>query len=285
MKKLAFLFLLTAAVAVFSFAIEGIGDFDASVEISVPNVGSANGTKPLIAAEPSLSFSRAFGSFGLEAALGTELSFDLDDSASDRVYDDIYLVLAPSYTIEAGPGSLTFALTVQAFFPIAKDATTSFDGDGQKKLWLWADPSIGYALEAGFGELSFEIGTENLTIQDGLNKAGDNYGVDLDLYLLAGIELPVGFGAWIQPRYHVKLNSAQDAYIHFNVDAHYAINDTVLVGVEFESGKAFEEDLITPYVELSFGAIGLWAKVEVGNINHATDDIEITPIVGLSFTF
>jgi hypothetical protein len=284
MKKLAFLLLLTAAFAAFSFAIEGIGDFTAAVELSASNVGSANGTKPIIGADASLGYAGSFDNFALEAALGTEFSYDLDSGANDKVYDDIYLILAPSYTIEAGPGSLSFALTVQAFLPLAKDATTYFDGDGQEKFWLWADPSIAYALEAEFGELSFAIGTENLTIQDKLNKTQDNYGVDLDLYFLAGIELPVGFGAWVQPRYHLK-SDLIPAFFHINVDAHYTINDLVLVGAEFESGEDFEDDLITPYVELSFGAVGIWAKVEVSGINVSGGDIIVTPIFGLSYTF
>jgi hypothetical protein len=284
MKKLAFLLLLTVAVAAFSFAIEGIGDITAAVELSVPDVGSASHPKPLIAAEPSITFAKSFGDFELEAALGTELSYDLNSAAVDQVYDDIYLVLAPSYTIEAGPGSLSFALTVQAFFPVAHDAETSFDGKGQGKIWLWADPSIGYALDAGFGELSFEVGTENLTIQDELNKNFDGYGVDIDLYFLAGIELPVGFGAWVKPRYHLHSNQ-EPAYFHFNVDAHYAINEQVLVGAEFEAGENFEGDTITPYVELSFGSLGLWAKVEIGEINSSTEEIAITPYIGVSYTF
>jgi hypothetical protein len=286
MKKLTFLILLTTLFVSLSFALEGIGDFTAAVEISVPNAGSANSEKPLITAEPSLTFAGSFGNFELEAALGTEFSYDLDGDHSDQVYDDIYIVLAPSYTIEAGPGSLSFALAIQAFFPIAKDAYTSFDGVGQEKFWLWADPSIGYDLEAEFGELSFALGTENLTIQDKLNKDGDGYGVLLDLYFQAGIELPVGFGFWAKPRYQLKLHDGQDpAFFHFNLDAHYTINDLVLVGAEFESGEDFEDDLITPYVELSFGALELWAKVEVSGINVSGGDLVVTPIVGLSYTF
>jgi hypothetical protein len=284
MKNRLFLFLLITFFTAFSFALEGIGDFTGAVEISVPNVGGAGGDKPLISVEPSLGFARAFGNFELEAALGTELSFDLDDTASDRVYDDIYIILAPSYTLEAGPGSLSFAAAVQAFFPIAKDARTSFDGDGQENFWLWIDPAIGYALEAEFGELSFEIGTDHLTIQDKLNKSGSGYGVEADLYFQAGIELPAGFGAWIKPRYLLKLHSGQSPYFHFNVDAHYTINGQVLVGAEFETGENFEGDIVTPYVELSFGGIGLWAKIEISEINSG-GDIAVTPIVGLSYAF
>jgi hypothetical protein len=281
MKKLAFLFLLTAVLAVFSFAVEGIGDFTAAIEIGVPNTGSANGEKPLISAEPSLTFARSFGNFGLEAALGTEFSFDFTD-VDDRVYDDIYVILAPSYTLEAGPGSLSFAVTVQAFFPIAKDARTSFDGDGQDKFWLWADPSINYTLEPGFGELSFEIGTDHLTIQNGL---ADNYGVEPDIYFKAGIELPVGFGFWVQPYYKLQLHDNQDpAYFHFNVDAHYRINDLILVGLEFDAGEAFEGDTIIPYVEVSFGAASLWARVEIDDVN-SSGDFTVNPYIGFSFAF
>ncbi|MDR2663172.1 MAG: hypothetical protein LBC31_09275, partial [Treponema sp.] len=81
MKKLAILFLLTALVGSFAFAIDGIGDFKAQVELSFDNLTGANNGDVAIGIEPGLIYSRSFGAVGLEAGIGDYLEIATGDTA------------------------------------------------------------------------------------------------------------------------------------------------------------------------------------------------------------
>jgi hypothetical protein len=311
MKKVSILLLLTVVLASFAFAIEGVGDFDASLEITVPNVGSANDGKPKITLEPAIKFSRAFGAVGLSATLGDNLVIDTDSDNDDPIGDGLYINVTPSFTTQAGPGELGIALGLQANFALTDKKSAALIGgdyltkDGMAPFFR-VDPSLSYGLDAGFGALAFELGTDHLQISGNHGDAKDEYGVDrVPLYLQAGVDLPFGLGLWVKPYLGIKTEDGDEdtGLDQFVFDIHYAINEQITAGVETTIPTGSKDDgadikgvgvTVIPRGEFSFGALGAYVKVEISALGQetvdsagktSTSDPVIKPIIGVSYSF
>jgi hypothetical protein len=296
MKKVSILLLLTVVLASFTFAIDGVGDFTAGVEIGLDKVNSPNDEKMVVSIEPTINFSRAFGAFGLSATLGDVVYIETDSDAEEAIGDELYVNITPSYTLAAGPGELGFALGLQLNFPITSDyfAGSEYGGKGDA-LYFRIDPAISYGLDAGFGELAFELGTDHLQITKRYGDARDAYGLDrLPIYLQAGVDLPFGLGLWVKPVLGLKIddNDKDTGLNEFDVDIHYAITEQILAGVEVDiptGDKAGIKEAglkIVPRAEFSFGALGAYVKIEIDAIGNDSDlDIAIKPIIGASYSF
>jgi hypothetical protein len=300
MKKVSILLLLTVVLASFTFAIDGVGDFKAGVEIGLDNVGGANDGALLISIEPSIAFSRSFGAFGLAAKLGDVVYIPTDEppKQSDKIDDELYVGVTPSYTIAAGPGELGISLGLQGRFWLAdKAGNKAIVADGDLSFALRIDPVISYGLDAGFGALTFELGTDHLQLQGNQGSDGKSIGlVRLPIYLQAGLDLPFGLGFWLKPVLGIKApdNDNQDTGLDsFNIDIHYAITEQILAGVEvniptYDKGIDAEGIAVTPRGEFSFGALGAYVKVEIASIasDRATNnDIQLKPIIGVTYSF
>jgi hypothetical protein len=298
MKKLSILFLLTVVLASFTFAIEGIGDFKAGLELGFDNVGGGNDGALSVSIEPTINFTRAFGAVGLSATLGDVLYIPTDeDKQGDKMGDEIYLNITPSYSLAAGPGELGFALGFELRFPLTDEGyglSTESDhpyGSKQDALYFRIDPSVSYGFDASFGALAFELGTDHLQItKNHGGDAKDGYGLDrIPIYLKAGVELPMGLGIWLKPYFGIATESEDDTELDkFVFDVHYAVTETITAGVEttfpaHDMGTTGVK--IIPYGEFSFGALGAYAKIELTKIGTDNDDIEIKPIVGVTYSF
>jgi hypothetical protein len=324
MKKVSILLLLTVVLASFTFAIEGVGDFTASLEITVPNVGSGDGGDPKVSFEPAINFSRDFGAVNLSATLGDYLIIDTNSDNDDPIGDGLYVNVTPTFTIPAGPGELGIALSLQANFALTDEeasvlgdhSESYFSLDGVKVVtapFFRADPSISYGLDAGFGALAFELGTDHLEIAKNHGDKRDAYALnELPLYFQAGVDLSFGLGLWLKPVLSLKIND-NDKFIfkpdvdkdtelsEFVFDIHYAINEQITAGVETSIPTGAEEQhggitengvTITPYGEFAFGALGAYVKVELSQVGiegktDSGDDkgIIVTPIIGVSYSF
>ncbi|MDR2661469.1 MAG: hypothetical protein LBC31_00570 [Treponema sp.] len=296
MKKLAILFLLTALVGSFAFAIDGIGDFKAQVELSFDNLTGGNDGDVAIGIEPQFIYSRSFGAFGLEAGVGDYLEIPTGDTADkadaadfDKFDNDLYVYVKPSYSLEAGPGTLGFALTIKPKFHL-----TSYKGDTKDADFI-INPAISYTgIDVGVGSLGFELATDDMGLYDGENEDRDGYGLKVaDLYFKASFALssiPLSF--WVSPRLTIATNDAQGdtelSSIRF--DGTYAFSETMNAGLEVRLGlgDTFDAEgvMLKPHFNASFGAIGAWAAVEISQLGaDVKDDIQIKPIVGASYSF
>jgi hypothetical protein len=293
MKKFAILFLLIALVGSFAFAIEGIGDFKAQVELSFDNLAGGNDGDVAIGIEPQFIYSRSFGALGLEAGIGDYLEIatgDTADTAENKFKDDLYVYVKPSYSLEAGPGTLGFALAVKPKFHLVTYDDKSKDPD------FIINPTISYTgIDVGFGALGFELGTDDMGLYDGKNKDGDGYSLAFDdaLYFKASLALssiPLSF--WVAPRLHIAFNDNQGdtELTEIRADGTYAFSETMNAGLEYRQrlGDTFDASgiMLKPHFNASFGAIGVWAAVEVDYIaSDLADDIQFKPIVGASYSF
>jgi hypothetical protein len=307
MKKVSILLLLTVVLASFAFAIDGIGDFTAGVEFGLDNVGGGNEGALGVSIEPSIAFSRAFGAFGLAAKLGDVVYIPTDDTKQgDKIGDELYVGVTPSYTIAAGPGELGLSLGIQGRFWLAdkagfgQDGYTYTDDDGeiQTTFKLRIDPAVSYGLDAGFGALAFELGTDHLELGGNHGSDGKSFGLArLPIYFQAGLDLSFGLGFWLKPVFGLAIEDTDDdtALDSFNADIHYAITEQIAAGVEvniptYEDGIKADGVTITPRGEFSFGALGAYLKIELSKIaaeNAAGDalDLQIKPIIGVSYSF
>jgi hypothetical protein len=272
MKKVSILLLLTVVLASFAFAIEGVGDFTAGLDVAFDNVGGANGGKLQVNINPSIAYSRSFGAFGLAAKLSDTVHIPTAEGAD--ISDDLYFRLTPSYSLAAGPGELGFALALRLNAPIVPSG-----GD----LSFYIDPSVTYGLEAGFGALSFGLGTEHIAIA----KDADGYGLEnIPIYFNAGVDLSFGLGFSLKPYFVIDTTDSKvDFFSNIIVDVHYAITDAIKAGVETDIPADFDAGVtVKPYGEFGFGALGVTAEVSLGGIG-AEGDIVITPAVGVSYSF
>jgi hypothetical protein len=159
---------------------------------------------------------------------------------------------------------------------------------------------VSYDLDLDFGALSFALGTDHLQVsKTHVDGADVVYGLDLiPLYLQAGVELPFGLGIWIKP--YFAINTDEDTYgddvdvfAKFVFDIHYAINEQITAGIEttiptYEDGIKADGLELIPYAEFSFGALGAYVKIDVTGIatdNDPSTDIQIAPILGVSYSF
>jgi hypothetical protein len=329
MRKLSILLLLTVFLASFAFAIDGIGDFTAGVEFGFDNVGGGNGGALNVSIEPSIAFSRAFGAFGLSVTLGDGVYIPTDKTknATDKIGDDLYINITPSYALAAGPGELGFGLSLQANIPITDEGfgmsgsytdvdTTTF-AVKYKNIFFRFDPSISYGLDAGFGALAFEVGTDHLQLSKAhvdmdATPPEQVYGLDrLGIYFKAGVDLSFGLGFWVKPVLGIQMDDTEAStgtptqftsffddetgLDNFVFDIHYAITDAISAGVEtsiptVEDGIKNDGITITPRGEFSFGPLGAYLKIELSKIaaqdaNDDALDLQIKPILGVTYSF
>jgi hypothetical protein len=297
MKKVSILFLLTVVLASFAFAIEGVGDFTGSVELGLDNVGGGNKGALAVSINPAIKFARSFGGFGISAKLSDTVYIPTDEvkNGTDKIGDDLSFNVTPSYSLAAGPGELGFALGLQLNVPLTDDGygviTNKKYGIKHDALFFRVDPAISYGLDAGFGALAFELGTDHIQLSKIHGDAGDAYGVDaVGVYFQAGVDFPFGFGLWVKPVLSIATEDKDDTELtNFDFDLHYAITEQIAAGVETsiptgENGIKDGGITATPRVDLSFGALGAYVKVELSGI--ASDgDIQIKPILGASYKF
>jgi hypothetical protein len=308
MKKVSILLLLTVVLASFAFAIEGVGDFTGSLDLGFDNVGGGNEGALGVTIEPAIKFSRSFGGFGISAKLGDVVRIPTDEekNGTDKIGDDLYFNVTPSYSLAAGPGTLGLALGIQLNVPITDEgwglANEYLEGEDAKykNIFFRIDPSVSYDLDAGFGALAFSLGTDHIQISKyHANDDGDQeYGLDrLKIYFQAGVDLPFGLGLWIKPVLGLQMDDDVDdddtGLDNFDFDIHYAINEQITAGVEtsiptVEDGIKNSGIDITPYANFSFGALGAYAKVGISKVATDTDpstDVQIKPMVGVSYKF
>jgi hypothetical protein len=304
MKKLGILVLLVALAGSAAFAIEGIGDFTAALELSVENATSGKTSptaddKPVIVVDPSITFSRAFGPVGLSATLGDVLKFSTNSDLDGKIYDELYLKIVPSYSVKAGPGTFTAALVIKPVFVLAQTYAK-----GQTKpdsaVEFVIDPVLSYVLPQSFGTLNFELGTDSIKISKGASQdpaKKDDYGLGIaDAYLKAGIALPMGLSVWVSPRLFIACSDFQDDtnLTEVRADVSYKISDMISAGLEGRIRIGTEKNanqmkhngiLVKPHAEVSLGAIGAWVACEIDRIGADAGDVTVKPIIGGSYSF
>jgi hypothetical protein len=305
MKKIAVLVLVTFLVGASAFAIDGIGDFTAGLEIGIDDIADANGTENMtITAEPSIAFTKAFSdAFSLTAKLGDVFYYGTSDKVypDGQVADELYLAITPAYSLAAGPGTLNLSLTLKPIFYLV----AYNDGDTADPTFV-IDPVVNYTLPLDFGTLGFEIGTDDMGIADGANEKHDGYGLYInDAYFKASISLPFGLSFWVSPRLYVGLNDGQgDTELSsIRADVTYTLSELVNFGVEVRiplGDKANQGDIDTnglfvkPHVNLAFGAIKPYLAVELSKLGDdakqsakPTKDtgIGVKAIIGATYSF
>jgi hypothetical protein len=312
MKKIAALFLLTIFVGSFAFAIEGIGDFTAALDIGVSDLANNSakrekGKAPLeIDIEPSITYFRAFGAVGLEAGLGNVLGIGLIDAdlkPDSTISDDLYLWVKPSYSLAAGPGTLGFDLKIKPTFHLVN----KYNGDPDGPSFA-IDPHVGYGMDAGFGTLGFDLGTDSLVIYEGGGGLNDKfepqYGLGfIPIYFKAGIELPIGFNAYLKPVFGIATNDESTVGPHKSefssivIGLGYQIIDIVRADLDVTIPVGNEDNgtslkyagmTIAPKVTAAFDAIGAYLGAEISRIGAELPDdhtIGFKLTLGASYSF
>jgi hypothetical protein len=303
MKKIAVLVLVTLLVGASAFAIEGVGDFTAGLEIGIDDIADADGDENMtISAEPSIAFSRAFTeAFSLTVKLGDVFYYATSDTLNPdgQIADKLYLAITPAYSLAAGPGTLGLALTIKpVFYLVAYNDGETADPD------FVINPAVTYTLPLDFGTLGFAIGTDDMWLAGDGNETMDGYGLKVaDAYFKASISLPMGLSFWVSPRLKMGLNNAQgDTELsQIRADVTYTLSEMVNFGVEVripigskESGTDLKAKgiFVKPHVNLAFGAIKPYLAVEISKLgddavlaNGDDSGIGVKPIIGATYSF
>jgi hypothetical protein len=321
MKKIAVLFLLTIFVGSFTFAIEGIGDFNAALDVEISDLANnspknEDSKEPLgIGVEPSITYSRAFGALGLEAGLGDKLTIYLTDSAvyDKAIADELYLWVKPSYSLAAGPGTLAFDLRIKPTFYLAQLEKKGPDADLPKPRF-GIDPHVAYSLDAGFGALAFDLGTdtgtESLVIYEGGGGSDDagkaKYGLGVvPVYFKAGVTLPVGFNAFVKPvvgiatndKVKVEENIIKTEFSKVVIGLGYQIVEIARADVDVTIPVGNEDNwstmkyaglTVAPKVTVGLDALEAYLGAEIGQIaadSEIHDSISVKLTLGASYSF
>lgn len=294
MKKFAICLLLAVVVGSFAFAIEGVGDFTAAVEVGLDDVNNGNDRGMELTVEPSITYSRAFGGFGIAFTLGDKFYMAMGDKAdavTNKTADELYVKLVPSYTMEAGPGTLGLSVAIKPVFYLA--AYEDETGDPNFKI----NPVISYSkIGIGIGELGFEVGTDDMGVYANSNETHDGYGLAFDdaAYFKASFNMEFGLSIWVSPRMFIKTVDYQpdSELTELRADVSFGISDAIKVGVEgrFRLGDIYKDKgiMVKPHVDLGLGAIAVGIAAEIDYIANGYDpsaDIQIKPIINASFKF
>ncbi|GHU66741.1 hypothetical protein FACS189447_08160 [Spirochaetia bacterium] len=274
MKRISILFLLAVVLVSFTFAIDGVGDFKAKVNVAVSDLQDSDAMDVVI--EPSIGFSTAFENVGPGTlGLGATVVFPIDLNLPG---DDIGLALkldalSVSYSLAAGPGTLKFWLDNYTGFILAPDTDDKLEGA--------LKPGVNYALPAGPGTLTVESGTEFWYA-----KAVPTY--DPTLTIVYGkVAYAADFGLTGSYKFVYDLDAS---IIGANeLDVNYKItDDPILAGVTVTLPADFDFDAglgVKPYAEAHFGAIGVGFEVPFGNIAAAAGDVTIGLGIWGSYSF
>jgi hypothetical protein len=313
MRKIFVLFLLTIFVGSFTFAIEGIGDFTAALDITVADLANrsarrAGDKSPLgVDIDPSITYSRAFGDFGLEAGLRNLIGLVLSNPApqDEALNDTLYLWVKPSYSLAAGSGTLGFDLTIKPVFFLAEVNTPGVTTDPAFII----NPHVDYGLDAGFGTLGFDLGTESINpeneglwIYKGGGNTANDYGLGyVGLYFKAGVELPIGFNAYLKPQFAIASQADSKSEFHAVVIGlgyqiievvRADIDVTIPIGIEDHYNTFKYSGLtIAPKLTATSGAFETYLGAEIGligaDLNYVTgkNSVSFKFILGASSSF
>lgn len=315
MKRIVLLVLVSALAVVSAFALEGIGDFNVVLETNIANAGAANNDSAKIAFGSVLAYSNTFGAFGLEAAVGNffevttaETSAMLPNGSSMVIYahsaklDKFFFMLAPSYSLAAGPGTFKVFMSFSpAFYLLAY-----LPGDVPKPD-IFFNPVINYSLHPSFGLLSLEAGTANgayatlfnngqvritghgmgFVGQEPYETHSHDYGFVLDdLYFKASLVLPMGLGFWVSPRFFITSPDDRDATFSFiRFEASYTQMQPSFVSFAIEAGIPTFKDgmdntgvMLKPRVMIGSGAVMLMGAFQIEGIGCTGGiDVEYKP--------
>jgi hypothetical protein len=271
MKKLAILFLLTSLLAVSAFAIEGVGDFTASLAIDFTDVGEAEGPRGLTI-KPAIEFERDLvENLRLYIGVGVPFATALEDIDFVTSLDSFEVKL--SYGgIVAGPGNLGFFLDNVLKVGDFSDAGDTL-GDG-----ITVGVTYG-GIVAGPGSLGFELGGDM-----GIVAGGEVDFVFKDVYLSAAYALDAGVTVTLKP-YLMTDPDVEFGGLYAKVG--YA-SDVFGAGVEIDrfpdDFKGFPLDVYGEAYLLG-NALTLRAHITLANIAADAGDIGITPGVKVSYKF
>jgi hypothetical protein len=302
MKKLAILFLLTTVLAAFSFALEGVGDFEAGLTIEGVdlNASKSDGGKWL-ALTPTITFSRdIIENLNLFVGLNT----------SDGILDEEYTIAIPlydggdtviqfqridivgTYGLALGPGRLSFALLIREGLVVAPENWAKDSFKNEERL------DVIYALKAGPGTLSAGVFT-GFSIQPNRKNKADGkdqtflydqlgftlgYATDMGVFIETetGLHLPEHSGdsfkydgTWLQIGYADKV---------FGGGVEAGIKPT------WKGAKEDELDKITLPIKPYFEYYGLYKGLTVGafiklNALNTGKDIYISPGIYATYKF
>jgi hypothetical protein len=326
MKKLLWAFCVLLAT-VSAFALEGIGDFNVVLDVGILNAGASNEDSAKIGLASVLSYSNAFGAFGLEASVGNyfevttaEVTVDIPVNppiqetlyAHNAKMDKFFIMVAPSYSLTAGPGTLKLSMSFNPAF-----YTVAYRPGKLPSPEITFNPVINYSLDSGFGHLSFEAGTSS-AYPTFFNKGGasevrmsgrgmaflgqesyaphtHDYDFVLDdLYFKASLALPMGLSFWVSPRFFITSPDDVDATFSFmRFDVSYTQMQPSFVSFAIEGGIPTFKDgmdaagvMLKPRVMIGSGAVMLISAFQIEGIGCSKPiDVEYKPSFSVLYRF
>jgi hypothetical protein len=311
MKRIVVFVLMSALAAVSAFSLEGIGDFTAVFDVGIVNAGAANNDSAKIGLGSVLAYSNTFGAFGLEAAVGNYFEVTTAETsmspsgptiyAHNAKLDKFFVMVTPSYSLTAGPGTLKLSMSLNpAFYLLAYLPGPKPHPD------IFFNPVINYSLHPGFGLLSFEAGTANAYATlfnngkvrmtgHGMGFVGQepyethkhDYGFVLDdLYFKASLALPMGLSFWVSPRFFITSPDDVDTTLSFiRFEVSYTQMQPSFVSFAIEGGIPTFKDgmdntgvMLRPRVMIGSGSFMFMGAFQIEGIGCSNGiDIEYRP--------
>jgi hypothetical protein len=283
MKKLAILFLLTLMVGAFAFAIDGVGDFQAYLKADLLNVNEGNDGDMGLKIKPGITFSRdIIDNLNLYVEVGVPILKDPMDGDDTFVGVNEFDLNLTYGGIAAGPGTVSvYVKNAFIFDEINNDNAGEEVGD----TWQYTvTPGVAYALGAGPGTLTFDLGSEL-----GVIRAGGDGDFEGKAYLGITYAIPAYGVRFTAKPYFLYAPDTAFGGVYFY--AAYA-NANFGIGVESDRMSA-DKDVdfgdvipIDPFAEayLLGGSLIVGAHCLI-SIEDANDDVEISPGVYVKYNF
>jgi hypothetical protein len=254
MKKFLLALLIAALVCGFAAAQEEDGfGLSAGLEIGLGDVADA----VEVGVSPLLGFETSF----LDGAL---------DVSAELVYTFVFVEGLPmeffaeenvGYNLPLGDiSTLSFGLHHENSFLL-----NPFDhGDDGSVI----EPSIGYALDLGIGELGLTLGFPITYAPDAGAGA----------YLTAGFAFPFGFGIELT----ANLDFSEPGYADTNLLLSYEQDFFyVELGIDADD-TTFSTWTLSPLVEIYYNAFTFWVGAEIGGLG---DTVSLEPFLGAKISF
>jgi hypothetical protein len=289
-----FIFAVMAAVLICAFAVaqeeDGIG-LTAKAEFGIENINEGNDGKKVIVIAPGLEYENSFLDEALDVFVEVDYTIGIPTEDGADTGHVLYLEEELGYNLGLGDAmTLSIILNNQNNIMVSPEAPTGlnpFDGvlepslkfayqAGFGELWAQAALPIGYAVGGSYDGLGVSMETSEGTSIDG----GDTeIGAELTLAYYSTF----GLGIELTPK--LALSPDSD-YAGFDILVNY---ETGPIYVEVEVNLPKEIDVggvtVTPEFDYSLNSFTFYIKSEFGKIGVEDGDIEVSPALGIKYSF
>jgi hypothetical protein len=281
-----FIFAVMAALLVCAFAVaqeDGIG-LTAKAEFGIGNINegkNSDGTdaKKTFVIVPGLEYENSFLDEALDVFAEVDYTIEIPTEDDGKTTHVLYLEEEVGYNLGLGEAmTLSIILNNQNNITVSPEVETGFNPfDGV------LEPSLKFAFSAGFGEIWAQAGLPigYAAGEGGASKDGGD--TTLDAYLTLAYYSTFGLGIELTP--NLALSPDSD-YAGFDILVNYE-NGPIYAEVEVNLPKKIDDDgvTVTPEFDYSLNSFTFYVKSEFGGIGLKEGDVQISPALGVKYSF